>query len=118
MCESSVDVTGSDESWFRLVSFSCLRVRSHLSLAPLMILWMEMMQGVSMTVIWVNSATRVMMGVMQGVFEVGQVHQATWIWCPYSSCPSGKTQISPCWADGLERNCFLGCYLSFFTEAS
>ena len=56
--------------------------------------------------IWVSSATGVIMQVMQGVFKVGQVHQTTWIWCPYSLCPSGKTQISPCWADDLERNCF------------
>ena len=83
-----------------------------------MVLWMGMMQGVSMMVIWVNSAVGVMMGVMQGVFEVGQVHQTTWIWCPYSSCPSGKTQISPCWADGIERNCFWAVSSLFFTEWS
>ena len=94
--------------WWKLLQtgvFSCLWVRSPLSLAPLMILWMEMMQGVSMMVIWVNSAVGVMMQVMQGVFEVGQVHQIAWIWCPYSLCP-GNTQSSPCWADGHERNCF------------
>ena len=45
------------------------------------------------------------MGVMLGVFDVCQVHQTTWIWCPYSWFPSGKTQIWPCWADGLERKC-------------
>ena len=66
-----------------------------------MILWMEMMLGVSMMVIWVSSTFRVMVG----VFDVCQVHQTTWIWCPYSSFPSGKTRIWPCWADGLERKC-------------
>ena len=46
-----------------------------------------------------------MMGVMLGVFDVSQVHQTTWTWCPYSWFPSGKTRIWPCWADGLERKC-------------
>ena len=48
---------------------------------------------------------RVMMGVVLGLFDVCQVHQTTWTWCPYSWFPSGKTQIWPCWADGLERKC-------------
>ena len=56
-----------DGVWWKLVQTgvsSCLWVRSPLSWAPQMILWMEIMQGVSMTVIWVNSASGVMMGVM------------------------------------------------------
>ena len=40
-----------------------------------------------------------------GCLDVCLVHQTTWTWCPYSWFPSGKTQIWPCWADGLERNC-------------
>ena len=59
-----------------------------------------------MTVIWVSSTSGVMMGVMLGMFDVCQVHQTTWIWCPYSWFPSGKTWVWPCWPDGLERNCF------------
>ena len=62
-----------------------------------------------MMVILMSSAT----GVMEGVFKVGQVHQTTWIWCPYSWCPSGKTHFSPWWADGLERNWFWLFFLFF-----
>ena len=32
-----------------------------------------------MMVIWVNNDAGVLQQVMNGVFEVGQVHQATWI---------------------------------------
>ena len=42
--------------------------------------------GVNMMVIWVSSATWWLLEVMEGVFEVGQVHQTTWIWCPCSWC--------------------------------
>ena len=58
-----------------------------------------------MTVIKVSSASGVMIGVMLGLFDVCQVHQTTWTWCPYSWFSSGKTWILPCWADGLERKC-------------
>ena len=67
-----------------------------------------------MMVIWVNSAMGVMMEVMQGVFEVGQVHQ-TWIWCPYSSCPSGKTQFHLAGLMVLKGTVF-GLFLLFFHQ--
>ena len=104
-----VNVTGSDESWFRLVSLPALQVRSPLNWAPWMILWMEMMLGMSMMVTLVSSTS----GVTMGVFDVCLVHQTTWICCPYSWFPSGKTRIWPCWADGLERKC-LWAVSSFF----
>ena len=43
-----------------------------------------------MMVIWVSSASGVMMGVMLGMFDVCRVHQTTWIWCPYSWFPFWK----------------------------
>ena len=45
-----------------------------------MIVLMGKMQVVSMVVIWVSSATGAMLHLMDGVFEVGQVHQTTWYW--------------------------------------
>ena len=52
---------------------------SPLNWAALMILLMEIIQGVNMMVIRVSSATGVMLEVIERVLEVGQVHQTTWI---------------------------------------
>ena len=95
MCESSVNVTGSDESWFRLVSLPAF---------GLGVLWARLHGWFSgwewcWGWAWWWSGWIAPWGWCWGVFDVYQVHQTTWIWCPYSLYPSGKT-------DGLERNCF------------
>ena len=60
-----------------------------------------------------NSAMVVMLVVMLVVMGVHLVPQTSWIWCPYSHCVSGMTQILPLWADGLERSLFWAVYPSF-----
>ena len=93
MCESSVNVMGPDESWFRLVSFPTFGWG---------VLWAGLhgwfsgwkwWRGVSMTVMWG--------GCLKYIRFIKQHWSGVHI-----ACVLLERHISPYWADGLERNCF------------